>query len=153
MSSFMRKDALAGIFLMAVALFFGVAGRDLAIGRIAEMGPGFIPLTLAAVMFAIGAVMTLTAVRAANAPALTIPAGAVRVLPLIFLAVLAFVLLLQLLGYVLACAAMVTIASLASPQARRREVAISAVVLSVLSALAFVTLLGLPMPLWPEALL
>ena len=154
MSRLIRRDAAAGIFLMMIGVFFLVTGRGLDIGTVAEMGPGFIPLALAGAMSLIGAIITVVAIRdqAEDAAGFSLPAGAWRVLPLIILAVLAFAVLLRPAGYLVATAVLVAVSSLASPQARRHEVVISAVAISVVTAVAFVMLLGLPIPLLPEAL-
>lgn len=146
----LRKDALAGICLMVCALFFLWNGRGLEIGTFDMMGPGFVPLVLATLLAGIGAVVAARAVLDDRGEALSLP----RLGPigLIFLAVGLFVFLLPPAGFVLAAAVMVALAGFAATERRTREIALMALILPAASALVFVVLLGVPLPLWPEVL-
>ena len=146
----LRKDALAGIWLMVFALFFLWNGRGLDIGTFDMMGPGFVPIVLAILLAGIGALVAARAMLDDRGEALSLP----RLGPigLIFLAVGLFVILLRPAGFVLAAAVMVALAGFAATERRTREIALMALILPAASAIVFVVLLGVPLPLWPEVL-
>lgn len=150
MSRALPRDALAGAALIASSLFFLIAGWRLDFGTFDYMGPGFVPLTLSMALLCIGAILTVRAFLTDNQSRFSLPG--LKPIAMIFLAVVLFVLLLRPAGYIFACAAMVAIAGSAAPDRRWIEVVVAAVVLPLLSALAFIVMLGVPMPLWPEGL-
>lgn len=153
MTRLKRKDALAGLFLVLSAGFFLLAGRRLDFGTFDMMGPGFVPITLAVALLALGLVLIAGAVTGdGEGQKIDLPPGVLRAVLVIFAAIVAFVLLLEPAGYVLSVAALIVIAGMASTERRLGEIAIAAVILSAVTAVVFVALLGLPMPLWPGVL-
>lgn len=152
MSALFKKDTLSGIFITIVAAFFLVQGMNLQIGTFAEMGPGFVPISLSIILLFIGATLIFNSLRASNQPKTTIQIskGTIRASSLIVLSVLLFTILLYPLGYLISCMLLVGISSFASPSVKPREAIISSIVLSIVSAICFINLLGLPMPMWPE---
>ncbi|RQP05131.1 MAG: tripartite tricarboxylate transporter TctB family protein [Paracoccus sp. BP8] len=153
MNRLMRKDALAGLFLMLSAGFFLMAGRGLDFGTFDMMGPGFVPVTLALALLALGFVLVVGALAGDGAgQRVDLPPGVLRAIVVIFAAILAFVLLLRPAGYVVSVAVLVIVAGLASTERRFGEILIAALLLSGITAIAFIELLGLPMPLWPAVL-
>lgn len=153
MTRLKRKDALAGLFLVLSAGFFLLAGRGLDFGTFDMMGPGFVPITLAVALLALGLVLITGAVTGdGEGQKIDLPPGVLRAILVIFAAIVAFVLLLEPAGYVLSVAVLIVIAGFASTERRLGEIVIAAVILSAVTAVVFVTLLGLPMPLWPGVL-
>jgi hypothetical protein len=56
------RNVLKGLFLIAIALVFGVvAYNNYNIGRVERAGPGFFPLLVSSILFAIGASMVVRA--------------------------------------------------------------------------------------------
>lgn len=58
-----NRDLAAGIIFAAIALAFGWAALAYPLGRALRMGPGFIPLLLAVLLFALGAITVVTGLR------------------------------------------------------------------------------------------
>jgi putative tricarboxylic transport membrane protein len=61
----LRNDQVAGLALMALALFTGLQARSYPLGTLAEPGPAYLPLILAVLLGAFGA---LVAVRGGASP-------------------------------------------------------------------------------------
>ena len=139
-------DLAFALFLIGLGALAFVLASDLPVGSAAVMGPGYVPRALALLIMIYGAVM---GVRAAFVHREPFPKVAVRPLLLIGAAVALFAILLQLVGLVLTSVAVVICAGLAAYDVRLRENAVLAVGLAAFAALLFVTLLGLPIQVWP----
>ena len=55
----LRSDAVAGVALVLIALFVGWENRVYPIGRLAEPGPGYMPLLIACMLGAFGLLIAL----------------------------------------------------------------------------------------------
>jgi hypothetical protein len=139
-------DLAFGLFLVALGALALVLASELPVGSAAVMGPGYVPRGLALLIMIFGAAM---AVRAAFAGRQAFPAVALRPLLLIGGAVALFAILLPLVGLVLTSVAVVMCAGLAAFDVRLRENAVLAVGLAAFAVLLFVTVLGLPIRVWP----
>ena len=140
-------DLAFAAFLVALgALAFALAG-ELSVGSAAAMGPGYVPRGLALLIMVYGAVL---GVRAAFTGRQPFPEIAWRPLLLISASVALFAVLLPLAGLALTSIAVVLCAGFASYDVRLRENAVLAVVLAIFAVLLFVTVLGLPIPVWPR---
>jgi hypothetical protein len=53
------RNVLKGIFLMAIALVFGVGALRYNIGRLERAGPGFFPLMVSSILFSLGLFMVV----------------------------------------------------------------------------------------------
>lgn len=146
-----NREVQSGALLLLVAAFFLITGRGYEFGTFDMMGPGFVPLSLAALMAVLGAALIMWGARAAT-PEDTNPfAGfAVRPTVLVLGAIGLFALALPYLGYLIACALLVLVGGLAAPDRRLVEVMVSAVLIPAITGLVFIVVLGLPMPLLPE---
>jgi Tripartite tricarboxylate transporter TctB family len=135
----------AGLFIMAGAVALW-EGRDLEVGDLAAMGPGYMPRVLALMLVAIG---VAAAIRGLRGRAETL--GALRWRPVLAIvaAVVGFALLASKGGLVLAAMWLLVVANLATSQWRAREVVISTAVLVPFVALVFIAGLGLQMKVWP----
>lgn len=138
------KDLLAGVVFVAFGIGFGVVSQNYPMGRLAQMGPGYYPALLSALLVGIGIAIAVTGLRK--------PAGTiVFASPLAICAVLACPLVLALamrpLGFIPAVALATFVATLAAPAMNwtRRLIAIAG--LSIGCTLIFVWALGIPLPL------
>lgn len=152
MERLIRKDTLGGVLLIAAAGFFLANARGLEFGTFDMMGPGLVPVALSVTLLMLGVVLLIKGIADAGGEHMHLPRTVLRAVSLIFVAIIAFVLLLEPVGYVLSTAVLIFVAGLASPETRLRETAIVATLLAISSAVVFVELLGVPMPLWPAVL-
>lgn len=145
------KDFAAGAFYILIGLLgAGTLGEN-PIGTLARMGPGYFPLIISTGLVLTGLVIAVRAILRAPADpqAGRIVRGRIAA-PLLILGSAAFYAsTLLTLGFALSIGLMVVIASLAHPLFRLRDAVASAVVLTTLSALLFVSGLGLIVPMWP----
>jgi len=140
-------DLAFAAFLVALgALAFALAG-ELNVGTAAAMGPGYVPRGLALIIMIYGLVLGLRAVFAGH---VVFPEMAWRPLFLISAAVALFAVLLPFAGLAITSLAVVICSGLASYDVRLRENAVLAVALAIFAVLLFVTVLGLPIPVWPR---
>lgn len=139
-------DLAFAAFLVALgALAFALAS-ELSVGSAAAMGPGFVPRGLALIIMIYGAAL---GVRAGFSGRQTFPAIERRPLLLISASVALFAILLPVAGLALTSFAVVVCAGFAAYDVRLRENAIAALVLAAFSVVLFVSVLGLPIAVWP----
>jgi hypothetical protein len=140
------RDVWAGLLLAAFGAAALAFGADLAMGTPRRMGPGYMPYGLAWLLILCGAVVALRGVLAGGAAV-----ERMRLRP--FVGVigggLAFALLIDRGGILLASAGAIAGAALADRTSRWREVAALAGLSMAFAAIVFVKLLGLNIPLWP----
>ncbi len=53
------KNLLKGLFLMAIALAFGLGALKYPVGKLERAGPGFFPLMVSGILFVLGAAMAV----------------------------------------------------------------------------------------------
>jgi len=144
-----NKDVISGAVFAIAAIAFMIQSRTLTFGSPMEMGPAFFPRVVGGMLL----VLAIAILAKGVTEELREPTEPLRlhVLPIfkVFVAVVVFVLALRPLGLILASALLVAIVGSAPKDRRWPEVAISAVVLSVLSGFLFVHALGLQAPLMP----
>jgi putative tricarboxylic transport membrane protein len=93
----LRSDQFSGSMLTALALYLAWANRDYPLGTLSEPGPGYLPLTLAIFLGAIGLLIALGGSRSARLKAMQWPEATRAVI--IVLACAGATLLLESLGY------------------------------------------------------
>lgn len=142
-----QQDFVAGLFLIAFGLLAHHLAADLPMGRLVRMGPGYLPSVLSWVLAGLG---VLIAARGFLTDGPKLEPWAWRPLIALCASMVAFALLLQGAGLVIAIFATITIASLAAPGARPVPIILVSVVMSVLSSVLFVWLLGLPLLIGPD---
>lgn len=61
-----QKDFITGLLFIAIGLFFSIAGLQLDYGTPDNMGPGFLPLTVSALLMVIGVIQLFRGLRSAG---------------------------------------------------------------------------------------
>jgi putative tricarboxylic transport membrane protein len=142
-----RKDVLAGLMFMAVALLGLWLSRNDPIGTALRMGTGYVPRLLCWILLVLGCIVLMQGLRTRDTSAG--PSLRLRPLLLIPLALVAFALTIERLGIVAAGTLLIVIGGLASSESRPLEVIAAAVTLVLFTWGIFVWALGLPIPVWP----
>ncbi|WP_293868196.1 tripartite tricarboxylate transporter TctB family protein [uncultured Alsobacter sp.] len=151
-----------GISCLALAAAAAWIASDYAVGTVTAMGPGFIPLVVAAFLFLMGVLILVARgndVAAEDAdegedpatepPALA-PFGAIRPIGAILASIVAFGLAIKPLGLALTTFLVVLIGVYANRSARLVPALLLALGLSAGACLLFVTLLSLQIGLFPR---
>ncbi|MCW0001534.1 tripartite tricarboxylate transporter TctB family protein [Pararhizobium sp. YC-54] len=145
---FMSKDFWAGVVFAVIGATGLVQGISLERGTASHMGPGYFPMMLCLAMLAIASVLIVRSavVRYQDRLSLT----GIWPLILICLSIIAFALLLEPAGMVIAMPVAVLIAGCACLDSRRSEVLASAIGLTVFCIAVFRYGLELPIPVLPN---
>ncbi len=135
---------VSGLFLMAIALVFGLMAFNYKIGEFSRAGPGLFPLLVSSLVFLIGVV---TIVRSRFIPPVPLSYN-MRNIVLVLLAICGFTVLSQYINMIVGIVFLVFCSSFAgiSPYSVVRNLKISAGLIVI--ALAFQRLLGLNLPLY-----
>ena len=135
---------VSGLFLMAIALVFGLMAFNYKIGEFSRAGPGLFPLLVSSLVFLIGVV---TIVRSRFIPPVPLSYN-MRNIALVLLAICGFTVLSQYINMIVGIVFLVFCSSFAgiSPYSVVRNLKISAGLIVI--ALAFQRLLGLNLPLY-----
>jgi putative tricarboxylic transport membrane protein len=142
------QDLIAGLALLALGLLVLQLNAPFAVGTLRAMGPGYLPRVLALLLLGIGLAILIGAFLGARERLEDWrPRGAI----VLTLATLAFALLLERAGLVVATIACVAIAALAGRDARPLETALFAAAAALFAVLVFVKGLGQVMPVLPPS--
>ena len=146
-----RKDVLAGLMFMAVAVFGLWLSRNYPIGTALRMGTGYVPRLLCWILLVLGRVVLLQGLRDAHRRGDASPARVgVAAGPFRHREPVIFGLTLERLGLVVSILLLVGIGAVAARDLRPLETLAAALVLIVLSWGIFILGLGLTIPVWPE---
>jgi putative tricarboxylic transport membrane protein len=142
----LSTDLLTGILFLALGAFAMIYGSRYPLGTAARMGPGYYPLLASSGLILLGLVLVVRSFIMAMEEV-----GAINVRPLILIlaGTLAFGLLIDRAGLIVAGLLLVFAARLADKGFRSLEVAILAVCLVVFTLAIFRYGLGMPLKLWP----
>ena len=140
------KELAFGLFLIALAVVAFASTSALSVGSAADMGPGYVPRTLAWIILGFGAAFCATSLLKAPEP---LPEVAWRPMIVILASIALFAVLFSTLGLVAACVGTVLVAGTATAPVRWRQLLLFGPLLAGFSALLFVKGLGLPFKLWP----
>lgn len=143
------QNMVGGLLLIALAIFAFWQIGDLAVGRAMKMGPGYFPSLLAGGIALCGLILVVTSIRRPGEPLEPWPLK--RIVP-VLLALVVFAVTIRPLGMVAAGLLLTLLSTLGATDRKWRESAIFAVCIVAVSAVLFPTLLGLPLPIWPEFL-
>ena len=141
-----HKDFYSGLIFIFFGALAVVVARNYPMGSTLRMGPGYFPTLLGSVLAILGFLITA---RALWLDGEAIEPLAPRPMALVLGAVLAFALLIERTGLVLATVALVVLSRL-SEEFRLGEVAALSVLLAALGVAVFVYGLGLPFSIGPR---
>ena len=142
------RDFWAGLFFIAAAVGFMLLSQQYSMGNMHRMGPALFPTLVGALLAGLGLIIAARSFAIDGPP---VPRFHARPIIVSLVAIALFGVALTHLGLIAAVAAVVLVGALASRESRPLETIGLVVVLMVFSAAVFVWLLGLPIPLWPEA--
>jgi len=141
------KDFWSGVMFCGFAAVALIAARGYSVGGAGKMGPGYFPLLLGGLLFALGAVLIVRSLVLAGEP---VPRFHVWPLIVIAVAVCLFGALIEPLGLVVALAVLIALSAWAGAEFRLTETVALAAVLILFSIGVFVYALGLPLNIWPS---
>ncbi|MGQ0652659.1 MAG: tripartite tricarboxylate transporter TctB family protein [Betaproteobacteria bacterium] len=145
-----QTDFAAGVLAAACGLFAAIyAATHYTLGTAVRMGPGYFPTGIGGLVALLGTALALRSLHFAGPPLARMPLR-----PIVFVlgGSVVFGYALKPLGLVAATALLVRISAAGGSEFRWREAVPLAVGLALFASLVFVTGLGLPFPLWPDAL-
>jgi len=153
-----QKDFFSGLLFMGLGIAFGWGALGYKLGDAGRMGPGYFPLLLGSLMAILGMVIAFKALAVKTEGGDRIGSWAWRPLVFVVSSNLVFGVLLGGLpsiklppaGLIAAIYGLTIIASLAERRFNSRDVLILATILVVISYGAFIALLKLLIPVWPE---
>jgi putative tricarboxylic transport membrane protein len=141
-----NTDFYSGLLLVTVATVAPLYIRTLAIGTVLQMGPGYFPLGLALILLGMGLCLVVKGLLTSEKPV-----GAFHLRPLFFilLSFIAFGVLVERAGLILAILAQVGISHFASDETKWQQSLVTGILLAAGSAVIFVWLLQIPVSLLP----
>jgi putative tricarboxylic transport membrane protein len=147
-----RKDVLAGLMFIGVAVFGLIVSRDYPIGSALRMGTGYVPRLLCWILLGLGTVVLVQGLRAAEPHCTPTPGAppAWRSVFFVTASLAIFGLAIERLGLVVSIALLVAFGAVAARDLRPLETVAAALVLIALSWGIFIVGLGLTIPVWPE---
>ena len=138
-----NRNFVRGLFLMAIALLFGLVSRNYAIGQLSRSGPGLFPLMVSSLLFLVG---LLSVVRSRFVDHVPLDYN-VKNIAIILLSLCGFVLASQYLNMIAGIIFLVFCSTFAGTSySVVRNLKISAGLIAI--AFAFKNLLGLNLPLF-----
>jgi hypothetical protein len=147
-----RKDVLAGLLFIVVAVLGLWISRDYPIGTALRMGTGYVPRLLCWLLLGLGAIVLVQGLRGAQG-ARSLSAGDVSALrPVVFVtaSLVIFGVSIERLGLIVSILLLIGVGAVAARGLRPIETLAAALVLIVLSWGIFILGLGLTIPVWPE---
>jgi len=140
-----RQDFAAGAFFVAVAALVYALSTDYPMGSLRSIGPGFLPIVLAAAMALLGLTLILRSFAGSVA---AIEGVGLRPLVFVLAGSLSFGLLVRPAGVLIALIVLVMLGCAASREIGLRAAVLTALGLAVGSIAVFVYGLGLPLPVF-----
>jgi hypothetical protein len=138
------KDLWTGILFIAVGLAAIIFVRNHQMGTAMRMGPAYYPTMLGLLQVMIGIAVLL---RALIRPGLPLERFALSKIALVLGAIVLFGLLLRGLGLIIAIVVIVVLSAYGSKNFRWPVALVLAVGIAICSAIIFVLLLGIPIPM------
>lgn len=143
-----RRDFNAGLLFLGIGVFFGAYATDYGMGTGQNMGPGYFPFILAAIMVILGAIVLIMAFLPAEKQDPPEPTDW-RGLGLVLGSVLLFAVALPYAGFLISVIGLVSVAAMASDESKRLETVFLALALMVLSVAVFSYGLEMQFPVFP----
>lgn len=145
MHKLLHRDVVAGLVVALLGAGILIAGSGLRLGTAAQMGPGYVPMGIGALLLLGGTGLGLQALLAGGR--LPLAPWVWKPMLIILASVLAFALLLRTAGFLPAVFAAAMIASFAEATQTWRSAALVSLGITLASVILFIWLLGLPIPL------
>lgn len=139
------KDFWSGLIFISIGLLALVIARDYEMGTAAQMGPGYFPSILSALLTVFGVAALLRSLVGRGEP---VSSFAFKALFLILGGVALFGFLVRSAGLVPAILVLVLVSAAASTRYRFSTAALLAVGMALFSVLVFIKGLGLPLQLF-----
>ena len=139
-------DLLVGAIFTAFGVGAAILGSAYGIGTASEMGAGYVPTAVGGILAILGLILAGRALlKPAGRPTITFP----ELRPLVFVTggVVAFGLLINVAGLIVAMLAMVAIAGMADRRGSWAGLAATGLLMTAAVALIFVYVLGMNVPL------
>jgi Tripartite tricarboxylate transporter TctB family len=140
------KDFFAGLIFVAFGLAAIIIGSNYSLGTAARMGPGYFPRILGILLLVLGGALSLRALKIEGEP---LPKFYWKPTVIVLGSVIAFGILVNYIGLVLATIGLVFGSSAASHEFKPKEALISGVLLATLAVGVFIFGLNLQLPIWP----
>lgn len=151
--SITHPDLVAGLLFLATGISCAYLATDYSLGNAMRMGPGYFPLLLGLALGLLGVVLSLRGLRfrAGSGEENSRLLDDLSWRPAVFVAVgvVAFALLAQHLGLLLATLALTLLSGLARPGVRLPELLVLSLALALFGVAVFAYGLGLPLPVLP----
>ncbi|MCL4747145.1 MAG: tripartite tricarboxylate transporter TctB family protein [Burkholderiaceae bacterium] len=148
-----HRDFWSGIMFLVLGVLIVILSQAYQLGTPEQMGPGFFPTMLGALMALLGVAIAWKSVAAGGKEEQErqerIGGIGWRELLLVLVAITVFAVTLQYLGMVISMALLIAISAFANYEVRWKEIIVSIAVLLTLSWLVFVKGLELQIPVWP----
>ena len=147
-----RKDVLAGLLFVAVAVVGLYVSRDYPIGTAVRMGTGYVPRLLCWLLLGLGAWILVQGFFETQSERAASPSATAAWRPLVFVtaSLVIFGLSIERLGLVLSILLLIIVGAAGARGLRPFETVAAAVVLIFLSWGIFIVGLGLAIPVWPD---
>lgn len=146
-----KHNFVAGLLFAAFGTATAIGAMQYTMGTASRMGPGYFPFMLGIVLIPVGLILAASALgRSAEVTHLT--GWSLRSVGLVLGSVVLFGVVVQHVGLIIASAGMILLSGFAHPEPSLRSSLISAAVLVPGTAIVFVWLLGLRIPLLPTFL-
>ncbi|MBU6270278.1 MAG: tripartite tricarboxylate transporter TctB family protein [Betaproteobacteria bacterium] len=139
-------ELAAGLFLLVVAALAWWFAQPLKVGTAYRMGPGYVPILLAWITGAFGAVLVLSSLVARGA---ALEKWRLRPMVLVLGSLVVFALCIERTGLLIASTLAVALAALAAPSPRLREIVLLALCMAGFACLLFPFALNLPLRILP----
>jgi hypothetical protein len=138
-----HKNFFTGLLFIAVGLFFLASGWSLAYGTPADMGPGFLPLTISAMLMAIGVIELIRGLRSSTDPI----SFKFKQPAIILIAIVGFGFLLEKIGAILSVLLLMLVTARLHKNFNLKNFILSYLIVVCL-ILIFKIALRSPLPLW-----
>jgi hypothetical protein len=141
-----NKDTVCGaIFILIGVAFGGQAYLKLSMGTVRNMGPGYFPMVLSALLIGFGLIVAAWGLRSSASGSLSLPS--IRAIALVLGGPILFSVLIEPLGMVPSIAILALIVSFASRSNSLRSAALIAIAMACFCVLLFRVALGMPLAL------
>jgi hypothetical protein len=142
-----QSNLLSGLTFILLALAFGFGALGYRFGTPANMGAGFLPVSLSILLGLLGIGIVVQAISRHSEP---VEWGALLPFALVIVSIVVFALAMRPLGFAVTAFLTALLVSFAGPKVTWLQRLLPALILAVVASVLFVQLLGLPIPLWPD---